>query len=223
MSGVRLGRRAHYTGHIQRIEQPVAPPPLSEQPSACDRDRSLAPTRPPRSSSSPAVKPTAGRSGIQRPESCAAMPGRIEQHVPDRIPNLARCLQHPHVVTIRQQPPSPPERTPHRPQHPPGERLHPTSKGVTIPRLDDQVCVIPQERVVHYPKLPPVAPTRQRLLERPHKRRSPQRRDPLAYPERHVARISRRQIRPTAVTNRRTRPSLASRSLAQSPMPRQRP
>ncbi len=37
------------------------------------------------------------------------MPGRIEQHVPDRIPNFARSLQYAHVVAIRQQPATPSE------------------------------------------------------------------------------------------------------------------
>ncbi len=98
----------------------------------------------------------------------------IEQHVADRIPYLAGRLQDPQVVAIRHQPTSPPERSPHRPDHPPAQALHPTTERVLILRLDDEVRVVPQERVVHQPKLPPVAPPRQRLLELPHEGWSPQ-------------------------------------------------
>ena len=101
------------------------------------------------------------------------MPGRVEQYVPDRTPDLARCLQDPHVVAIRQQPTTPPERSPHCPYHPLAQGLHPTTEGMLIFRLDDEVCVVPQERVVNQPKLPPVAPTCQRILERPDKGRGP--------------------------------------------------
>ena len=102
------------------------------------------------------------------------MPRGIQQHIADRIPDLARCLQHSHVITIGKQPASPPERALHRPDHPPAERFHPPTERMPIFRLDDEVGVIPQERIVHEPKLPPVAPPRQRLLERPHEAWSPQ-------------------------------------------------
>ena len=199
-------------------------PPLGQQPRVRVGDRPRPRTTlDSRGTSLPAGKPAPRGGAIQLRERLPPMPRRVEQHVPDRIPNLARCLQHSHVVPIRQEAPTPPKRTPHRSQHPPGERLHPPTERTPILRLNDQVRVIPQERVVHHPKLPPVAPPRQRLLKRPHKRRGPQRWDPLAYPERHMARVSRRKIRPTPVTNRRIRPSLASSPLAPPAMPRQRP
>ena len=102
------------------------------------------------------------------------MPRGVEQDVPDRIPDFARRPQDPRVVAIRQQPPTPPKHTPHRPGHPLAQTLHPPTERILILRLDDEVRVVPQERVVHHPKLPPVAPSRQRLLKRPHKRRSSQ-------------------------------------------------
>ena len=151
------------------------------------------------------------------------MPRGVQQHVPDRILDLARRPQDPRVVAIRQQPPAPPKHTPHRPGHPPAQTLHPTTERVLILRLDDEVRVIAQERVVHHPKLPPVAPSRQRLLKRPHERRSPQRRSTFAYPERHVARVSRRQLRPTPVPNQGIGPRLAPGPLTPTAMTRQRP
>ena len=63
------------------------------------------------------------------------MTGRVEQDIPDRIPDFTRCLQHPHVVPIRQQPTVPSERAPHRPDHPPAERLHPTTESMAVLRL----------------------------------------------------------------------------------------
>ncbi len=95
------------------------------------------------------------------------MPSHVEQHVPDRVPNFAWGLQHPHVVAIRQQPTTPPERAPQRPDHSEAQGLHPTTERILIFRLDDQVRVIPHERVVHQPELPALAPSRESLLERP--------------------------------------------------------
>ena len=186
-------------------------------------DRNLVSTLSPRCSSSPAVKPSPRGGEIDASERRTAMPRCIQQHVADRIPDLARRPQDPRVVAIRQQPPTPPKHTPHRPGHPPAQTLHPPTERVLILRLDDKVRVVPQERVVHHPKLPPVAPSCQRLLKRPHKRRSPQRRSTFAHPQGHVARIPRRETPPTSVTNQRIRPSLAPRPLAPPAMTRQRP
>ncbi len=180
-----LGRRsASCSRYIQGIEQPVPPPPHRQQPRVCGGYGSR-----PRATlvvcsraSSPAIEPASRRGGIQLPDRSPPMPCRVEQHVPDRIPDLARRLQHPHVVAIRQQPPTPPKRTPHRPDHPPAERLHPPTERTTILRLDDEVCVIPQERVVNEAKLSTVTTPCQRLLERLHEGRSSQRRSTFPDP-----------------------------------------
>ena len=172
-----LGRSARPSRHLQRIEQPAASPTLSEQPRACGGNgpRPRTTLFAGSGASSPAVKPTPRGRGIQRLEAerrrwWAALSStyRIAFRTSRGV------SKHPHVVAIRQQPPMPPERPPHRPDHPPAERLHPPTERMAILRLDDEVCVIPQESVVHHPKLPPVAPPCQRLLERPHEGRSPQ-------------------------------------------------
>ncbi len=77
------------------------------------------------------------------------MPRRVEQDVAHRVPNLAWGLQDPHVVPVCQQATPPAERAPHCPGHPPAERLHPATECMPIICLDDEVRVIPQERVVH--------------------------------------------------------------------------
>lgn len=151
------------------------------------------------------------------------MPGHIEQNIPDRIPDLAGGPEDSQVVAIPEEAPAPPERTAHCPHHPPGERLHPATEGMLVLRLHDEVCVIWQERVVHQPELSTLAASRESLLKRPHEGRGPQRRGSPAHAQRQVARVARRKLRPTPVTNPRMRPRLRSRRLAPTPVPCGRP
>ena len=91
----------------------------------------------------------------------------VQQDVANRVPNLPGRLQNPHVVAIRQDPSAPGKRPLRRPDDPHRNGLHPTSERVAILRLDDQMRVVPPQRVVHEPELTPVAAPRERLLECP--------------------------------------------------------
>ena len=162
----------------------------------------------------PAVKPAPRGCGIPSVERPTAMPRGVEQHVADRIPDFPRCLEGTQVVPIRQQPTAPPECPSHCPGHSPAKRLHPTTERMATLCFDDEVRVVPQERVMHQPKLPTIASPHQRPLEIPHKGWSSQRRSTLMHSQGNVARMMRREPRPAQLPNQGIRPGLASRSLA---------
>ena len=172
----------------------------------------------------PAFEPAARRSRIDRPGSKAhSVSSPVEQHIPDRIPDLARRLQHPHVIPVRQELAAPRERPLCRPHHPHGNRLHSPSQCVAALGLDNEMGMVPQERVVHQPKLSTLAAPRKRLFEGANKAPPAQRRHTFPNPECHVTRVTRCECRPTAVANQGIRPRLASRPLTPAAMTRQRP
>lgn len=114
----------------------------------------------------PAVEPPRGRGRIQdnlrhfsshfrRRRSVLA---RVQQHVSKRISHLPRRPQQPRMVAIGDHPPlRPPHHPVHRERQPRPNRHHPAPERMLILRFDDQVGVIPEQRVVHEPKLGAVA------------------------------------------------------------------
>ncbi len=201
---------------FQWIEQPVSPPADIEKPSVRegyrpDSVRTLeSPRAPP-----PALEPAARRSGIDRPGPKAhSVSPRVEQHIPDRIPDLARRLQNPHVIPVRQELAAPRERPLCRTHHPHGNRLHSPSQCVAALGLNDEMGMVPQEGVVHQPKLPALAAPRKRLFEGANKAPPAQRRHTGPNPECHVARVTRCEYRPTAVTDHGVRTRLSSRAFS---------
>ena len=142
------------------------------------------------------------------------MTSGVQQHVTNRVPNLSWRLQNPHVVAIRQDPSAPCKCPLRRPDNPQRDGLHPPSERVPILRLDNQMRMIPQERVMHQPKLTPFAAPRQRLLERPHESSVAERRNPAAHLQRHVAGVMRGEPRSTSVTDGGIRTWLTPRTLS---------
>ncbi len=68
------------------------------------------------------------------------------------------------------------------------DRLHAASERRLIGSLDDEMRVIPLERVVHEPKPRPLAPYRERPLDLAHDRYRPERRHACPHSQRHVRR-----------------------------------
>ena len=225
MSRLLCWRGTSPTRRFRWIEQPVSPPADTEKPGMreCNRANSV-PTPESSLALSPAFEPAARRSRIDRPGSKAhSVSPRVEQHIPDRIPDLVRRLQNPHVIPVRQELAAPRERPLCRTHHSHGNRLHSPSQCVAALGLDDEMGMVPQESVVHQPKLPALAAPRKRLFEGANETPPSQRRHTVPNPECHVARVTRCEGRPTAVTDHGVRTRLSSRPLTPAAMTRQRP
>jgi hypothetical protein len=116
------------------------------------------------------------------------MPARILEHVRDRVPYFARRAQHVGVVAIREHPTRPTEHSVHGSSEPRADRLHPAPESLSALRLDDEVGVIALQRVVHEPKVPALARSRERSLHLAHQLHGPQRRNVGPDLDRHVRR-----------------------------------
>ncbi len=192
----------------------MSPPADSEEPGVRECYRAVS-GRPLESRLPPAVEPATRRSRVDRPGSNArSVPPCVEQHVPDRIPHLARRLQNPHVVPVRQDLATPRERPLCCTYHPHSDGLHSPPESVAILCLDNEMSVVPQEGVVHQPKLPALTTPRERALEGPNETRRAERRDAFANPGRHVARVARSKGRPTAVADQGVRTRLSSSAIS---------
>lgn len=114
-------------------------------------------------------------------------------------------------------------RTPENPVHGSGEpcsdRLHPAPKRAFVVRFDDQVGVIPLERVVDKPEPLPVTRSGERALDLADDANRAKRGNAVAYPEGHMTgkTIDDRPARPVSDTRIRTGLSSGSRPTAAMP------
>ncbi len=92
------------------------------------------------------------------------------------------------MVAIGEYLPSPFREAIDRPRDPDAERPHAAPERVSITCLDDEVRVVPEQRIVNEPKVRPLAARHERPLERPDELLHTERRELLAEPDRHVHR-----------------------------------
>lgn len=71
------------------------------------------------------------------------MVARIQKDVAERAAHLDRRAKQPYVVTIGEHAAVSLRKAIHRAREPGRDRHHPTSEGLAIVRLDDQVGVVP--------------------------------------------------------------------------------
>jgi hypothetical protein len=116
------------------------------------------------------------------------MPTRVQQHVGERPPHLARRAQRAVVVAAVEHRAAPPAHAVHRPREPRGDALLTVREGLLAVRLHDQVRVIALERVVRDSEAASLARLGQGALPFLHERDRSQRRDALAHAKRDVDR-----------------------------------
>jgi len=90
---------------------------------------------------------------------------RVQQDVAQRVPHLFRRRQKSEMVPIGQDRPAAPRNPIHGAREPRRDRLHAAPERVAIARLDDQMRVVPLQRVVHEPEPLAGAATRERPLD----------------------------------------------------------
>ena len=76
----------------------------------------------------------------------------IEQYVAESRPDLSWGFQYVQVVAIREDLPRSSERPVHGPCQSGADRHHPASERRSIARFDDEMHVVPLQRVVDQPK-----------------------------------------------------------------------
>jgi hypothetical protein len=98
------------------------------------------------------------------------MPARVEQHVGNRVPDLARRPQHVDVATVGEDLPGAPEHPIHGPREASDHGLEPAGQVPRAGCLDQQVHVVALHRVVDDPEaraLAHLAPAPLELGEQP--------------------------------------------------------
>lgn len=87
---------------------------------------------------------------------------RIQENVAERVMHLARRPQQPRVIAVRQHRSCVFRHAVDRTGEARTDALHPASERRLVRGLDDEMRVVPLERVVHEPKPRPLAPDRER-------------------------------------------------------------
>jgi hypothetical protein len=127
-------------------------PARSQQPGACRGDRGAVGSG--LQAPGPALEPAPGRGVIDRrdvrqgPAGPRQVPAGVEEHVGNRIPDLAWCPQHVDVTAVGEGLPGSPEHPIHRPREARHDRLEPQGEIPGARRLDQQVHVVALHRVV---------------------------------------------------------------------------
>jgi hypothetical protein len=92
----------------------------------------------------------------------------IQEHVAERAVHLARRRQYPVMVPTREHTPRAARDSIHGTREPHADRLHPAPERVAILRLDDQMRMVAEQRIVHKAKIAAIAADREGTLELPH-------------------------------------------------------
>ncbi len=191
------------------------PGPRARHRTSCSRVARLA-----RSHPSPAFEPTRGRRRIQpdvwrHPGShLHGVVARVQEHVPKRTMDLARRSKKSEMVAIGDDRPRPLRNTVHGTREPGSDGSHPARQRDAIARLDDEVRVIPLQRVVHEPKPRTFARRRERPLDLAHDRHRAKRWD---VPAQAKGQVRRKDL--SEVLTRRMRHSGIRTGLATGPDP----
>lgn len=192
--------RRRLSRHRGGVEKPVTPPAPRDQPvsRARHRTRSGSPAglvgiR--RHLAPPSIEPTRRGRGVERHARSASrgvrlggVPACIQQHVPERMVHLARRREQSCMIAIGEHRARPPRRSIERSSEPRTDRHHPAAERATIVGFDDQVRVIPLQRVLDQAEAATRAAARERARDLAHDRHRPQRRQAGAEPEGHVRR-----------------------------------
>src|SRR5215831_16519643 len=173
------------------------------------------------SSSSPSSEPSSGRSRIdgcrkQPPSSLREVTSRVEQHVGERVPHLARRAQHVEMEAVREHRSAPAEDPVHGSRDARTDGLHSAGEIACARRLDDQMHVIVLDRVMDEPEAPAVARRSEAALELAYEPHGTERRQSAPHLQRDVTGKARRELRSRAARMARARAALAARTRASS-------
>ena len=141
------------SGHLRRVEEPVAPPAHGEEPGAGLRHRSQ-PGWVEQADAPPAIEPAprGGRidEGLpgERSSPLREVPPRVEEHVRQGVADLTGCPQHVEVVAVREHWAATAEDPVDGPCQARADRLHARGQIVGARGLDDQVQVVGLDRVM---------------------------------------------------------------------------
>jgi len=176
----------------------MATPPDGEQPRPRPRNRGRPEMRGGvaivRRTADPTVEPACRRRRIERdqlPEPDTGrcrVAARVQQDIAKGVVHLPRCRQHLEVIAFGEHAPAAIRNPIDGTREPRADRLHPASERITVGRLDDQVRVIPLQRVVYEPKPRPSATRRERSFDLVDDRDGAQRRNVRTETERDVRR-----------------------------------
>ncbi len=174
-------------GHLWRLSSPRARPSALPAIEPAPRGRSVDPDRRGLPVTLPPVLP------------------RIQEHIRECMPYLARGLQRVQMVsTVKNRPPAPVDPV-HGSREPSRDRLHAPPQGLLSSRFDDQVSMRPLERVVHHSKLPALARIPERPSELPDEPAFSQRGHATPDAKRDVTRVVSSNRLPPDVVYRRVR------------------
>jgi len=115
---------------------------------------------------------------------------RVEQHVGECVPYLARGAQHTEVISPGEHGASPCENSIDGSCEAGRQGLHTAPERLAATRLDDEVSVVALDRVVDDPKRSPLAGRGERLFDLPEDALRPEGRQALLNLQRHVTRKS---------------------------------
>ena len=136
---------------LRGVDQSDSPPSDPEQPRARAGDRRVVrlPERCAR-----AIEPAAGRGRVDasgsgdQAASLEEVASRVEQHIGQRVPHLARRAKDPSVEAVGENGTAAPEDAIDRASYPRTDRLHAAGQVSGARRLDDHVYVVALDRVV---------------------------------------------------------------------------
>jgi hypothetical protein len=146
---------------------------------------------------------------------------RIQQHVRDRVANLARSAEDLEVIAVAQHLPTTAGDSIHRSRKSRTERLHAAREISHARRFNDQVHVIRLKRVVNDTESPAVATLAERALELADETYRAERRDVSSDAQRDVAGMARGERRSKRMRVAAEQPRLAARTVA-APTPLRR-
>jgi hypothetical protein len=169
----------------------------------------------------PAVEPAGGARGIE-PHGLTAgdlpplreMAPRVQQHVGERAPHLARGAEAAVVIAAVEHRAAPLRRAVQRAREPCRDALHPARERVLAVRLDDQVRVVALERVVVDAEVAALGGLGEGAAELAHEGDGAKGGHADAHAERHVHRCVDGNRRALAVQHPRARASRAARTRA---------
>lgn len=148
------------------------------------------------------------------PRKCAAgprrMPACIQEHVGDRVPNLARSAKHADVIPIREHRTASPEDAVHSLREPRTDCLHSAPERFPILCFDDHMRVVALERVVNETKRVAFTPPRERVLDLAHELHCSQRGNIASNLDGDVSREQAGEAFARAVADARIPPGLPS-------------
>src|SRR5262249_22852611 len=123
------------------------------------------------------------------------MTPRIQEHVSQRVPHLARGAKHVKVVAVHEHGPAQAEHTVHGASKASAEGFHSGAEIALAPCFDDRMQLVVLDRIVDETKAAALACRSEAALELAYQADRPQRRQPAPHLQSDMAGKARRERR----------------------------